>query len=88
MPDPLPPRLTAKQLATLTEPQREAEAALARLDVAAAMIPSLYWLIYDFVRKEALLSSEIEGTQATPMVEVLRGFTKLTNFNDTTAELF
>ncbi len=70
VPDPLPPRLTAKQLATLTEPLREAEAALARLDLAGEMIPSLDWFIYAFVRKEALLSSEIEGTQAT-LVDVL-----------------
>ena len=70
VPDPLPPRLAAKQLATLTEPLREAEAALARLDLAGEMIPSLDWFIYGFVRKEALLSSEIEGTQAT-LVDVL-----------------
>ena len=42
-----------------------AEAAVARLDLAAEMIPSINWFIYAFVRKEALLSSEIEGTQAT-----------------------
>ena len=70
VPNPLPPRLTQKQLATLTEPLREAEAALARLDLAGEMIPSLPWFIYAFVRKEALLSSEIEGTQAT-LVDVL-----------------
>jgi Fic family protein len=65
VPDPLPPQLGAQQLATLTEPLREAEAALGRLDLAGEMIPSLDWFIYAFVRKEALLSSEIEGTQAT-----------------------
>ena len=70
VPDRLPPRLAAKQLATLTDPLREAEAALARLDLAGEMIPSLDWFIYAFVRKEALLSSEIEGTQAT-LVDVL-----------------
>jgi Fic family protein len=70
VPDPLPSRLTAQQLATLTEPLRAAEAALARLDLAGEMIPSLDWFIYAFVRKEALLSSEIEGTQAT-LVDVL-----------------
>jgi len=70
VPDPLPPQLTAQQLATLTEPLRDAEAALARLDLAGEMIPSLDWFIYAFVRKEALLSSEIEGTQAT-LVDVL-----------------
>lgn len=70
VPEPLPPRLAAKELATLDEPLRKAEAALARLDLAGEMIPSLDWFIYAFVRKEALLSSEIEGTQAT-LVDVL-----------------
>lgn len=70
VPEPLPPRLAAKEFAALDEPLRKAEAALARLDLAGEMIPSLDWFIYAFVRKEALLSSEIEGTQAT-LVDVL-----------------
>ncbi|MGD8956770.1 MAG: Fic/DOC family N-terminal domain-containing protein, partial [Chromatiaceae bacterium] len=70
VPDTLPPQLSAQQLATLAEPLREAEAALGRLNLAGEMIPSLDWFIYAFVRKEALLSSEIEGTQAT-LVDVL-----------------
>ena len=70
VPDALPPRLSARQLQPLTEPLRAAEAALARLDLAGEMIPSLDWFIYAFVRKEALLSSEIEGTEAT-LVDVL-----------------
>ena len=70
VPDPLPPRLGAQQLAALNEPLREAQGALGRLDLAGEMIPSLDWFIYAFVRKEALLSSEIEGTQAT-LVDVL-----------------
>ena len=70
VPEPLPPLIPSEQLATLAEPHRQAEAALARLDLAGEMIPSLEWFIYAFVRKEALLSSEIEGTQAT-LVDVL-----------------
>jgi Fic family protein len=38
---------------------------LARLDLASEMVPSLDWFIYAFVRKEAVISSQIEGTQAT-----------------------
>jgi Fic family protein len=49
----------------LAAPLRRAEQALARLDVAGEMVPSLDWFIYAFVRKEAVLSSQIEGTQAT-----------------------
>lgn len=70
VPAPLPPRLSARQLATLSDPLRDAETALARLDLAGEMIPSINWFVYAFVRKEALLSSEIEGTQAT-LVDVL-----------------
>ena len=29
------------------------------------MVPSLDWFLYAFVRKEAVISSQIEGTQAT-----------------------
>ena len=61
----LPPKLPAKVLAGLEEPLQAAAAALAELNLAGEMIPSLDWFIYAFVRKEALLSSEIEGTQAT-----------------------
>jgi len=50
VPQPLPPRLAARQLAMLADPLREAEAALARLDLAGEMIPSLERFIYAFVR--------------------------------------
>ena len=65
VPNPLPPKLTKAGLASLQDPARDAETALDRLRLAGEMIPSLGWFIYSFVRKEALLSSEIEGTQAT-----------------------
>ena len=42
-----------------------AQLALARLSVAGSMIPSPTWFLYGFVRKEAVLTSQIEGTQAT-----------------------
>jgi Fic family protein len=42
-----------------------AGAAVAQLDVAARMVPSADWFLYGFVRKEAVISSQIEGTQAT-----------------------
>ena len=49
---------------------RDAEQALVRLDVAGDMVPSLDWFIYAFVRKEAVISSQIEGTQAS-LVDLL-----------------
>lgn len=71
VPDALPPRNPPVILdATLVKRLRAAEQALARLDLAGEMIPSLDWFIYAFVRKEAVLSSQIEGTQAT-LVDLL-----------------
>jgi hypothetical protein len=49
---------------------RSAEEALARLELAGDMVPPLDWFIYAFVRKEAVVSSQIEGTQAT-LVDLL-----------------
>ena len=43
----------------------EAITGLARLEVAGRMVPSTGWFLYGFVRKEAVISSQIEGTQAT-----------------------
>ena len=48
----------------------QAEQALIRLDLAGEMVPSLDWFIYAFVRKEAVISSQIEGTQAS-LVDLL-----------------
>jgi Fic family protein len=66
VPDPLPPMDPPVVVnAALTEQLRAAEQSLVRLEVAGEMVPSLDWFIYAFVRKEAVLSSQIEGTQAT-----------------------
>src|ERR1700734_3135809 len=66
IPHPLPPAKPPLALhAALTERVRVAEQALIRLELAGEMVPSLDWFIYAFVRKEAVISSQIEGTQAT-----------------------
>lgn len=70
VPEPLPPELMVKERGTLDGPLRKAGAALARLDLASEMMPSLDGFIYAVVLMEALLSSEMEGAQAT-LVEVL-----------------
>lgn len=44
-----------------------AEERLRSLEIAGEMIPSIDWFVYAFVRKEAVLSAQIEGTQATLM---------------------
>jgi len=66
VPEPLPPKnqplVLDEAMAAL---HAEAVAAVGQLGVACAMVPSAEWFLYGFVRKEALVSSEIEGTQAT-----------------------
>ncbi len=65
---PLDPPIVMDEL--ITERHRKAEQALVRLETAGEMVPSLDWFIHAFVRKEAVLSSQIEGTQAT-LVDLL-----------------
>jgi Fic family protein len=66
LPWPLPPRDPPLQLGDRSRDLlREAEAAIGHLRLAGRLVPSIDWLIYGFVRKEALISSQIEGTQAT-----------------------
>ncbi len=72
-PSPLPPEINIddEMLSNLTG----ATKALATLDTLATHIPNMNLFISMYVRKEALLSSQIEGTQATledvldPLVE-------------------
>jgi Fic family protein len=47
------------------ELNRQAELALARVAGVSGLVPSVDWLLYSAIRKEALLTSQIEGTQAT-----------------------
>ena len=71
VPAPLPPKDPPLAIdGTLSELLRRAEAAVGRLDLAGAMIPSVSWFLYSFVRKEAVVSSQIEGTQAS-LVDLL-----------------
>ena len=71
VPAPLPPSNPPLIMdSELTVWFQRAEAAVARLKLAGTMVPSLDWLLYSFVRKEAVVSSQIEGTQAT-LVDLL-----------------
>lgn len=65
VPHPLPPAeppLAPESYAAATQ---RAQMALARLSGVAGLVPSVDWLLYSAIRKEALLTSQIEGTQAT-----------------------
>ncbi len=64
VPEPLPPPdldLTAGFLTRLSLADR----ALARLDGAASVLPNPDLFVFMYVRREAVLSSQIEGTQAS-----------------------
>ena len=66
VPHPLPPADPPLAIeGDLTERHAAALAAIGRLRVAGAMVPDPGCFLYGFVRKEAVLSSQIEGTQAT-----------------------
>jgi len=66
VPHGLPPTAPALALdADLIRRDEVARSALARLAVARPLVPSMEWFLYGFVRKEAVLTSQIEGTQAT-----------------------
>ena len=60
----LPPR-PALDLAALQSPLEKALLALGRLDSLAVLLPDTHLLLYTYIRKEAVLSSQIEGTQSS-----------------------
>ena len=71
VPAPLPPSNPPLDMnAELSGLLQCAEAGVSRLKLAGSMVPSLDWLLYSFVRKEAVVSSQIEGTQST-LVDLL-----------------
>jgi len=61
----LPPVDPALSSSVFADHNRQAELALARLSGVSGLVPSVDWLLYSAIRKEALLTSQIEGTQAT-----------------------
>jgi hypothetical protein len=65
---PLPPRDPPLGLdGELAPLLARAEEQVRLLDLAGDLVPSVEWFVYAFVRKEAVLSAQIEGTQATLM---------------------
>jgi Fic family protein len=65
VPHALPPAKPTLAPDAYVDQNRQAELALARLSGVSGLVPSADWLLYGAVRKEALLTSQIEGTQAT-----------------------
>lgn len=65
VPFPLPPDEPPLVSVRFQDLTRQADLALARLAGVSGLVPSVDWLLYSAIRKEALLTSQIEGTQAT-----------------------
>lgn len=64
VPKPLPPS-PPLEMARLVAAHERAATAIGRLDGIATALPSPALFLYMYVRKEALLSSQIEGTQSS-----------------------
>src|SRR5690242_13061160 len=65
VPKPLPPKPPLSFSSALHESLYDAHVALGRLDTITALLPDSSHFLYSYVRKEAVLSSQIEGTQST-----------------------
>ena len=65
IPSPLPPEPTMQMDAELTRLLSDADRALGRLDGVASVLPNPNLFVGMYVRREAVLSSQIEGTQST-----------------------
>ena len=65
LPPPLPPKPPIKLSHSDLDLMERANRALGRLDGLATLLPDISLFVYMYVRKEAVLSSQIEGTQSS-----------------------
>ena len=65
VPAPLPPQPALVLTAEHHDVLEKANLALGRLDGVTTLLPDTKFFIYNYVRKEAVLSSQIEGTQSS-----------------------
>ena len=65
IPAPLPPVPPLRMDSPLQQALEKAVLALGRLDGISALLPDKTLFLYSYVRKEAVLSSQIEGTQSS-----------------------
>lgn len=65
VPSPLPPQPPIEWSEELTAKFDEALLAIGRLDGVSVVLPDIALFLYTYVRKEAVLSSRIEGTQSS-----------------------
>lgn len=65
VPAPLPPRPPIRMMGTMQALLSAADRALGRLDGAIHTLPEADLFVLMYIRKEAVLSSQIEGTQSS-----------------------
>src|SRR4051812_30066733 len=65
VPAPLPPSPALQFNASLQDLMERANRALGRLDAVTTFLPNPKLFLYTYIRKEAVLSSQIEGTQSS-----------------------
>ena len=65
LPEPLPPNPEIEHTSEDYELMERANRALGRLDGGTTILPDTELFLYFYVRKEAVLSSQIEGTQSS-----------------------
>ena len=65
VPEPLPPRIELALSPELRDALDQSLIALGRLDSVSTLLPDTELFLYSYVRKEAVLSSQIEGTQSS-----------------------
>lgn len=65
IPSPLPPEVPVVVDTALQSKMDETLIALGRLDSVGVLLPDLEMFLYSYVRREAVLSSEIEGTRSS-----------------------
>jgi Fic family protein len=65
VPNPLPPKPPLEIDESLRDVLDHALLALGRLDSLSTLLPATHLFLYMYVRKEAVVSSQIEGTQSS-----------------------
>ena len=65
VPNPLPPEPPIRLAGAVQDLYEKANRAVGRLDGISSLLPDTRLFIYMYVRKEAVLSSQIEGTQSS-----------------------
>ena len=65
LPHPLPPDPPLEFSPALVRQLEKANRAIGHLDGMLSLLPNIDLFLYQYVRKEAVLSSQIEGTQSS-----------------------